>query len=108
MEQIMITISTQIASGNLGDGWRDENEAAMALARFTQETWARDVAELAAQGHRINIDVEVLRNTSGSVRGMVVETDDYEMTQRVEFILTPSAVIWDRFCGSQLALELAA
>ena len=44
-----ITLYTQILSGNLGDGWTDNNEAADALADYTERTWRADLAELLAQ-----------------------------------------------------------
>lgn len=46
-----ITLYTKILSGNLGDGWNNNNAVADALADYTERTWRADLAELLDEGH---------------------------------------------------------
>jgi hypothetical protein len=112
-----ITINTQVLSGNLGDGWNYINEAAQALADFTESTWRNDLAELEAEGHEVKIEIDVQRNTSGWSRDLAVsvvmvnmtadEVDaEYELQKRAEVLLTNESTIWDRFCSSDKAATL--
>lgn len=96
-----ITITTQILDGNLGDGWKDNYEAAKALAEFTKKTWRDDLSEYA--NHEIYIDINVEQNCVGASRDMMVSTDsdDYEIDRSIELALTDEDTIWERFCGSK-------
>jgi hypothetical protein len=106
-----ITVSTQILSGNLGDGWNDQNEAAAALAEYTEATWTDDLSEFAAQGYELEFDIDVERNTSGCGRGMNVSVDSddeldhddiYNLEQKIENTLTDEGRIWEKFCNEDL------
>jgi hypothetical protein len=61
-------IRTAILAGNLGDRWRDENEAAEAYADFL-------TGLLQAAFPDANINVSVYRNTRGCGLGMEVSSD---------------------------------
>lgn len=100
-----ITITSQILSGNLGDGWNDENEAARALADYTEAAWMSDLARFIEAGHEVEISIDVQRNTSGVSRRLSVDVDplseeSYELVQQVEGALTDEGVLWERFCSS--------
>ena len=103
-----IQISTQILSGNLGEGWADNNQAAQALANFTAAQWKRDLSALTAAGHLVEIDIDVQRNTTGCGRDVSVECDDYELMIEARDQLTDEAVIWVNFCRSSEAQALNA
>lgn len=98
-----ITINDQILSGNLGEGWADNNVTAAGLAEFTRQTWLNDLAGVIADGHQVEIGIEVIRNTDGCGRDLAVWADDVELEQRVEELLTDSNTIWERFCSSEEA-----
>ncbi len=106
-----IIIQAQILDGNLGDGWADNNKAARALADFTRAQWEADTAEFMAAGHDVEIDIDVQRATGcgREVSVMVSGSDDEasELEQAVEAALTPENTIWERFCASDEAEELA-
>lgn len=95
-----VVINAQILDGNLGDGWADNYEAALALAKFTQEVWARDVSSYQAD-FEFNIDVE--KNTSGAAREVSVYADDWQQAQAIESVLTDPGEIWVSFCESEEA-----
>ena len=101
-----ITINTQILSGNLGDGWTDNNAAADALADYTENTWRADLAELIDEGHTIEIEIEVLPNTSGAGRDLAIDAETFGMVERVEGLLTDEGTLWERFCDSAAAADL--
>ena len=101
-----ITITAQILDGNLGDGWRDNYEAAEALADFMERRWRDDLAELAAEGHEIDIQIDVQRKTSGCARETIVDADDADLVARAEELLTDPNRIWDLFCNSPEAKAL--
>ena len=61
-----IYVNTQILSGNLGDGWNDENEAADALGEYTEKTWMADLAPVIAEGHTVEISIDVTSINSGT------------------------------------------
>ena len=110
-----INISTQILSGNLGDGWTDENDAADALGEMTERVWTKDLAEVAAEGHNIEFGIEVCHNTSGSSRDVSVDVDGYddyetahELQKRVEAALTDEQTIWSLFCDSDEGAALVS
>lgn len=106
-----IYVNTQILSGNLGDGWNDQNDAADALGEYTETTWMADLAPVIAEGHEIEISIDVQHNASGSSRDVSVDVDgnddSYDMQRRVEGLLTEENRIWERFCESDEAAELA-
>ena len=100
-----ITLYTQILSGNLGDGWTDNNEAAEALAAYTEATWREDLAELIAEGHEIEMEIDVQKDTGGYCHDLGVWADTNKMVERVNSLLTDEQVIWERFCCSDDAAE---
>mgnify|MGYP007079329733 FL=1 len=101
-----ITITAQILDGNLGDGWRDNYEAAQALAEFMEQRWRDDLAELAAEGHEVDIQIDV-QSAEGCVRETIVDADDADLAARAERLLTDRNRIWERFCSSPEAEALA-
>ncbi len=110
-----ITVSTQILSGNLGDGWNDQNDAADALAEYTEATWTADLSEYAAQGYELKFDIDVKHNTSGCSRDMSVSVDSdeldhddiYDLERKIENTLTDEGRIWEKFCNEDLPEGLA-
>lgn len=110
-----ITVSTQILSGNLGDGWNDQNDAAYALAEYTEATWTADLSEYAAQGYELKFDIDVEHNTSGCSRDMSVSVDSdeldhddiYDLERKIENTLTDENRIWEKFCNEDLPEGLA-
>ena len=111
-----ITVSTQILSGNLGDGWTDQNDAAYALAAYTERIVTDELSEFAARGYEIVVDVDVQRNTSGCSRSLSVAIDDddmdhsdiYDLQQKIENSLTSDDQIWLAFCDSDEAAQFIA
>lgn len=108
-----IYVQTQILSGNLGDGWNDQNDAADALAAYTKKQWLADLAPVIAEGHEVEIDIDVQHNTSGCSRDVSVDVDGadddrYDMVQRVTGLLTEENRVWERFCESDEAAEYAS
>jgi hypothetical protein len=103
-----VTISTQILSGNLGDGWDDQNNAADSLAEYTKKVWSEDLKPIFDK-HAIDIDIDVQHNTSGSSRDVSVDVDgatddevengdDYELMRQVRDLLTDEQTVWINFC----------
>ena len=110
-EQIMkIYVNTQILSGNLGDGWNDQNGAADALGEYTEKTWLADLSTVIADGHEVEISIDVQHNTEGASRDVSVDVEpaDYDQVQRVEGLLTAENTIWERFCESDEAAQYAS
>lgn len=101
-----ITITAQILDGNLGDGWRDNYEAAQALAEFMEQRWRDDLAELAAEGHEVDIQIDV-QSAEGCARKTTVDADDADLAARAERLLTDRSRIWELFCSSPEAEALA-
>lgn len=97
-----ITVTAQILAGNMGE-LEGHSEA---LADFTRETWAADLADLAEAGHEINIDIDVQSNAIGCSRAVEVWCDDFELLQQAESALTDKTRIWDLFCQSEEARDL--
>ena len=102
-----ITITDQILSGNLGDGWNNQNEAAEALAEYQETIWENDLSELVTEGRDITINISTQKNTSGYCRDLEIyveidNDDDFnislEIEKRVEGMLTDSNEIWQSFC----------
>jgi hypothetical protein len=103
-----ITIEQKILSGNLGDGWADQNEAANGLAKYTANRF-REYLEKYYGDYSVEINVSAVRNTSGcggDVR-VSVEPDDeksadnaFDLLQNLETeLLDVSDRAWTDFCG---------
>ncbi|MDO9439774.1 MAG: hypothetical protein Q7T73_02680 [Beijerinckiaceae bacterium] len=110
-----ITVKTSIPDCNMGDGWADNNAAAEAFAVDLQATWTADLQELADAGHNIDVDVNVLRNTSGGEHQSVYvisddedEDEEFELETRVRRLLTDETSAFEKFCCSREAESLAA
>lgn len=103
-----IIISTQILSGNLGEGWNDNNAVADALADYARATWTADLAELIAAGHELEIDIDVQKDTGGYCHDLRIEADTFAMVERVESLLTDEPALWEQFCGSEEAASLSS
>jgi hypothetical protein len=106
-----IIVGTQILSENLGDGWKDNNAAADALAAFTERAWSADLAEFAQAGHEVEIKIDVQHNTSGASRSMSVEVSpwaetSYDLAESARLSLTDEGRIWELFANSPEAAEL--
>lgn len=104
-----ITVSTKILDGNLGDGWTDNYDAALALADLMRETWTSDLSEFSAAGHTVEIQIEVERNTGGCdcSRSVFVTISDaknsdevYQLELYATESLTSEDEIWDDFCAN--------
>lgn len=98
-----IIINTQILDGNLGDGWSDNYAAACALAEYARKTWMADLGEFIEAGHKVSINIDVKRNTSGASRSMTVNCYD---GLDDDLYLTTENVIWEDFCNSDAAADL--
>ena len=100
-----ITITDQILSGNMGDGWADQNAAATAYADYlTDEYRAAVQAEFPAA--TIIVAIEASRNTSGCGRDLAISVDPWndETAFEIENALTESLAhvgsqAWDSWCG---------
>lgn len=106
-----ITITNQILSGNLGDGWNDQNDAAHAFADYIEEQWMSDISAVIDEGHEVEFEIDVQHNTCGCSRGLSVDVDSisddgYGMMQRVTDLLTDVNQVWERFCDSDEATFL--
>jgi hypothetical protein len=104
-----ITVSTKIIDGNLGDGWTNNYDAALALADLMRETWTSDLSEFTEAGHTVEIEIDVERNTSGcdcsrSVFVSIRDAENGDETYRLELYATESLTseneIWDDFCAN--------
>ena len=112
---LKITIYATILDGNLGDGWRDNYETAQALGAFTADTWQDDLSAFEAL-YEIKIDIKIVPNTSGYSNPVAVHIDNdslasselCDITAEIENALTHEDIIWDMFCGSDIAAELSA
>ena len=112
---LKITIYATILDGNLGDGWRDNYETAQALGAYTHDIWNEDLSAFAEQ-YEININIEIVPNTSGYSNPVTVHVDDdslasselYDITDEIENALTNEDSVWDKFCGSDIAESLSA
>ncbi|MDR3352056.1 MAG: hypothetical protein LBO00_03410 [Zoogloeaceae bacterium] len=107
-----VEIYATILAGNLGDGWMDQNEAAEALAEFTEKTWKGDIAQMntkrVADGlSPINVEIEIeVQNAEGHCPDTRIE-GDYDESMDVESAITPSHKIWVDFCESPEAAKIA-
>lgn len=103
-------ISDQVLAGNMGEGWRDENEAADAFASFLEGKY-RSLANRYFPEAEVVVDVEVGRNASGASRpaSYVLINDDGESDYDRLFedrCLSVGQVAWEEFCGSDQAAEI--
>ncbi len=109
-----IKINRTILDGNLGEGWKCQAAAANAFAEVLEAQWEKDLAALTAEGHEIEVTVDVASNTSGDsgITSINVEGCDYdtafEIRQRVKYELSDENRVWERFCNSPEAEALAA
>lgn len=111
-EMANITVTTQIFSGNLGDDWNDEMEAAKALSAFTKKQWMSELSEFIEAGHTVEIDIDVQR-ASGYCRSMEIFVDGINdsleesvLKKFFKAALTDMGEIWEEFCNSEEAKTL--
>lgn len=85
-----ITIRETILSGNMGDGWKDENAAAAAFAEFltTELQWAFPDAV---------VNIRVQRNTSGHTPGVQVDGGNEATESDAQAV---SLRAWNQFCDN--------
>ena len=98
-----ITINNQILAGNLGDGWKDNDEAADSLAVFTKQKYT-EIIENEYPGAEINIEIDVAYNTSGCSRTTTAccTPPDYSTEEEIEMTLDGwGDAIWLEFCEIQ-------
>jgi hypothetical protein len=99
-----ITITDQILSGNMGDGWADQNDAAEGYAEYLTEKYRAEVLETYPDAE-IEIDIDTGRNTSGCSRDVDVDVDPYDekiydiISTLTESLKNVSAQAWDEWCG---------
>jgi hypothetical protein len=92
-----LTIRELIFSGNMGDGWADENAAADAYAEYLTE-------QIRAEFPDADISIKVQHNTSGHTAGMFVECDDLEEEDRAQIQCENiGQIAFERFCNSEEA-----
>ena len=95
-----ITVSDQILSGSLGEGWKDD--AAKGLAKYYEEKLEEFVKNEYPEAEIIiNMDVQF---ASGYSRGLSVDVtdseDDYEIANRLENLLPRiEEKLWESWCG---------
>jgi hypothetical protein len=80
-----ISAVLRIDDAGMGDGWKDETEAAFAFADFVASRWEDDLEPLRAVGHDVTVRVEVLQLTIGGQSGPHVYAldDDNEQDDRL-------------------------
>ena len=100
-----ITIINTINDGNLGDGWRDNSEAAEALALFQEKMWLADIREAGIK-NPVNFEIDVNYNTTGVRPPVSVLCESDSLAEAVEECLTDEQRIWDIFCCSDEAEAL--
>lgn len=104
-----ISIEKTILDGNLGDGWKDAHGAACAYAELLEELIVSEMADLAKEGHEIEVEISVRRNTCGYESGpsVIVDNDDYDTMQKaenaVQYVLDTA---WEKFLESEIAASL--
>ena len=94
-----ISINTQILAGNLGDGWKNNADAAYALAKFTEEVWRKDLEKI-YNNDEIEIVIDIEPNMEGYSRDMSFYAS-HRTDKEIEAILTTEDKIWEMFCGSE-------
>lgn len=95
-----IEIGDQILSGNLGDGWVSNNDAADAYAEWLSGRYESE-ARAMFPGAEIEIDVEVQHNASGSARNVSVwiHGADCETERDLQTVLE-NTDYWSEWCES--------
>ena len=104
-----ISIEKTILDGNMGDGWKDSHGAACAYAEFLEERILQEMADLAEEGHKIEVDISVARNTCGYESGstVIVDNDDYDTLQQAENAVQYALdTAWEKFLESEMAASL--
>lgn len=100
----MIHVVGSILSGNLGDCWRNANDAANALAEFTTNVWTKDLYDHGILHENFSIDLKILYNTCGYHSPVYALNDS---GQDVTYFLTDEETIWSKFCESEIAEKLS-
>ena len=113
-----IQINDEILTGNLGDGWASQEDAAHALADYQDRTWREELAAVEADGHEIEIGIDVERADGCSREwSVVVDPDLYsddecdvalDLEQRVRALLTDPQRLWEQWCQSDESAEFVA
>jgi len=97
-----IRVYAQILDGNLGDGWKDNYEAATALAEFSKDIWNKELSAKYPDAD-ITFEIDVQRNTCGSSRSVVIDCSEaIDLSDDI----TDESSIWDVFCSSDIAKDL--
>jgi hypothetical protein len=80
-----ISVFLRIDDAGMGDGWKDQTDAAFAFAGFVTSRWEDDLEPLRAAGHDVTVRVEVLQLTIGGQAGPYVNAldDDDEQDDRL-------------------------
>ncbi len=105
---MQITIDSQILSGNLGDGWIDNNAAAIELAAFSENLWRAELQDTYGKETNVNINIDVLHNTEGASKDMSVsiadlpEGEEYDIEQDIRCLLDEERT-WGKFLSSKEA-----
>jgi len=104
-----ITITHTILDGHLGENWQDVTEVADVFADYIRNIWEEDLTEFSEHGYNVQIDISVQYNTSGYGGSTLISIDDDGAVseREIENSLTPMTIIWDQFCASEQAAELA-
>ena len=108
-----ITITDTILDGNLGDGWRDQYDAALAFAAF-REGFIRGYVAGSYPGADLTVTIDVQRHTEGHTGGATVDVSDCESEEAdrverdlTEYLAAGSDAAWEAFCGSDAAERLS-
>ena len=83
------TIRYTVASGNMGDGWADQNRAADEFAEFLADQLQQEFPDA-------EVRVTVARNTSGNTGGVNVDGGDEWDEYRAGHVLDQA---WEKFCS---------
>ena len=100
-----ITISGKILSGNMGDGWTNQNDAADGYAEYVTQRIRAEVQPMYPDA-TINVDFSAHYNTSGCSGGISVDVDGddpdvaYDVMRDLEdYLLHYRNEIWNDWCG---------
>jgi len=102
---LTISVSAAVRVDQMGDGWRDNAEAAAAFARFLERQWQPELYDLKAQA-RIQVAVEVDEqpfsttglNPSVTVQGLDDVYRQIEWEEHVRSRLPDARYLFDVFC----------
>jgi hypothetical protein len=108
-----ITVREQIMSGNMGDGWDDNYEAANSYADFLAPILLEDVQEQYPDAE-IVVALTVER-MGGASRGIVVDVDGVDEPEQIfevpdalaEMLVYTEQDAWGKFCDAE-AVRAAA